>query len=68
VRWPAWIAVVIILVLCGTVDYLDRNLKDPQIPALFYGIVLSVIVWRLDRRLRKRRSKVRESANSETAI
>jgi hypothetical protein len=47
--------VVLILGLCGTVDYLDRNLKDPQIPALFYGAVLSATVWWVDRWLRKRR-------------
>jgi len=52
---PASIAIVVILVLCGTVDYLDRNLADPQVPAMFYGIVLSLVIWRLDRRLRKRR-------------
>lgn len=54
-RRPAWIAVVVILVLCGTVDYLDRNLKDPQVPAMFYGIVFSVIIWRVDRRLLRRK-------------
>jgi hypothetical protein len=53
---PAWIAVVVILGLCATVDYLDRNLKNPQIPALFYGVALSVVVWCVDRWLRKRRS------------
>jgi hypothetical protein len=52
----AWVAVVVVLGGCGTVDYLDRNLKDPQVPAMFYGVVLSVIIWRVDRRLRRRRS------------
>jgi hypothetical protein len=54
---PAWIAVVVVLVLCATVDYLDRNLKDPQIPALFYGIALSIIILGVDQWLRRRRTR-----------
>jgi hypothetical protein len=53
---PARVAILIILGLCGTVDYLDRNLSEPQVPAMFYGVVLSLIIWRVDRWLRKRRS------------
>jgi hypothetical protein len=55
---PAWVAVIVILALCATVDYLDRNVTDPQIPAMFYGVLLSLIIWRVDRRLRRRRSKI----------
>jgi hypothetical protein len=54
------VIVVTILVACGTVDYLNRNLNGPPTPpALFYGIVLSLMVWGMDsmaRKLRRRRS------------
>lgn len=49
------VAVVIVLGLCMAVDILDRNLKDPQVPALFYGAILSVGIWGFDRWLRARR-------------
>jgi hypothetical protein len=57
VRKPAWILVIVVLVLCVTVDYLNRNLKDPEVPALFYGVVLSAIIWWVDRRLHRRANR-----------
>ena len=59
---PAWGVVITILAACLTVDYLDRNLKDPQVPALFYGVVFSLLVWGADRALRHRRSRRRVRA------
>jgi hypothetical protein len=54
---PAWIAVIVILAACLTVDVLDRNLKDPQVPALFYGVIAAILVWGIDRMLRTRRER-----------
>jgi hypothetical protein len=57
---PASVIVVTILVACGAVDYLNRNVNGPPTPpALFYGIVLCLMVWGIDsvvRKLLRRRS------------
>jgi len=58
-RW-ALVSVFVILGLCLTVDILDRNLKDPQVPALFYGAILSAGILGFDRWRRGRRSKLVE--------
>jgi len=56
---PAWVIVVTILVACVTVDYLNRNLTQPTMPAWVFGVVASLGVWGIDsivRKLRRRRS------------
>ena len=54
---PAWVIVVTILVACVTVDYLNRNLKQPTMPAWVFGVVAVPWVWGIDSMVRKVRRR-----------
>jgi hypothetical protein len=56
---PASAIVVTILIACVTVDFLNRNLTQPTLPAWFFGVIASLGVWEIDsmvRKVRRRRS------------
>jgi len=53
----ALIAIGAVLILCLTIDILDGRRHDPQVPALFYGLVVSVAIWGVDRYRRHRRNR-----------
>jgi len=69
---PTWVIVVTILIACGTVDYLNRNLNGPPTPpALFYGTVLALMVWGIDslvRKLRRRQAARAQDGPSSSAV